>query len=306
MAYASNGLIEATDYNTRAVNVNAIWGVGAGSNGYGQSTTLSNVSVSSTVSAANWASLIARLDSMRQHQSATNSGLTQPAAGNTITYLATLDTQVSNIVTNKLSAASRGTAVPTGLGNPAISNATAWVTSATKEFTVTFTSTDTVRYFFNSGGLLTFYLTQSGGTTSKSTDWGTFLTTQVGTISIGSNFCSRTGTGGDNLTQNTSIGFHGLTTTYQTLFAIGSTSATADYGANSILIEAKVNGALYGASSNIISIRCTLTDAAADAFNDNVDGTLAVYVGYTPPETVYLANTWGTPGNAVTVTNTQA
>lgn len=306
MAYSSGGLIEATDYNTRAANVNAIWGTGAGSNGYGQSTTLSNVATGGTVSATNWASLIARLDSMRQHQSSTNSGLTQPIGGDTITYLATLDTQVSTIITNKLlTGAGRGTALPTGLGNPQISNATAWTSSAIKEFSVTFTSTDTVRYFFNSGGLLTFYLTQTGGSTAKSTDWGTFLTNQVGTISLGSNFCSRTGTGGDGLTQNTSIGFHNLTTTYQTLFAIGSTSATADYGANSILIEAKVGGALYGASSNVVYFKCTLTDAAGDTFNDNVDGTLAVYAGYTPPETTNLANVWGTPSSS-TVTNTQS
>lgn len=305
MAYSSGGLIEATDYNTRAVNVNAIWGVGAGSNGYGQSTTLSNVSVSGTVTATNWASLIARIDSMRQHQSATTSGITQPSAGNTITFLSTLDTQVSTIITNKLVTNARGTALPTGIGNPQLSNATAWVTSATKEFTVTFSDTNTVRYFFNSGGLITFYLTNTSASTTKGTDWGTFLTNQVGTISLGSNFCSRSGTGGDNLTQNTSTGYHNLTTTYQTLFAIGSTSATADYGNNSITIEAKVNGALYGASSNVVQFRVILTDTAADTFNDNVTGTLSLFVGYTPPSTTYLSNVWGTPTGG-TVTNTQS
>jgi len=306
MAYSSGGLIEATDYNTRAVNVNAIWGVGAGSNGYGQSTTLSNVSVAGTVTATNWASLIARIDSMRNHQSGAASGLTQPSAGDTITFLSTLDANVTNIITNKLSTNNtRGTALPTGIGNPQLSNATAWVTSATKEFTVTFSSTNTVRYFFNSGGLITFYLTNTSASTTKGTDWGTFLTNQVGTITLGSNFCSRTGTGGDNLTQNTSTGYHNLTTTYQTLFAIGSTSATADYGNNSITIEAKVNGALYGASSNVVQFRVILTDAATDVTNDNVTGTLGLYVGYTPPETTYLANTWGTPTGG-TVTNTQS
>ena len=305
MAYSQGGTIEATDYNNRAANVNAIWGTGAGSNGYGQSTTLSNVAAGGTVTATNWASLIARIDSMKNHQSGSASGLTQPSAGNTIAFISTLDANISGIITNKLTTSTRGTALPTGLGNPQISNATAWVTSAVKEFTVTFSSTDTVRYFFNSGGLITFYLTNTGASTTKGTDWGTFLTNQVGTISLGSNFCSRTGTGGDNLTQNTGTGYHNLTTSYQTLFAIGSTSATADYGANYITIEAKVNGALYGASSNIVSFRCTLTDAATDTFNDNVTGTLALYAGYTPPETTYLSNVWGTPTSA-TVTNTQS
>ena len=305
MAYESSGLIEATDYNTRATDVNAIWGAGAGANGYGQSTTLSAVSASATVAATNWASLISRLDSLRNHQSGVSSGITQPTAGDTITFLSTLDTRISGIVTNKLLTNTRGTASPTGLGNPAISNATSWVTSATKEFSVTFTSTDTVRYYFNAGGLLTFYLDIISPSTSKATDWDNFLANQVGTITIGSNFCSRTGTGGDNLTQNTGVGFHSLTSTYQTLFALGSTSATADYGANSITIQAKVGGSLYGASSNIVYLRAVLTDSAADGTDDQVAGNLHLYAGYVPPETTYLSNTWSTLTYG-TVTNTQS
>ena len=309
MAYSQGGLIEATDYNNIAANVNTIWGVGAGSNGYGQSTTISNVSAAGTVSNTEWQTMITRLDSIRQHQALSNSGVTKPVAGDTITYTAAIVTLTNStngtIFTNKLAAATVGTALPTGIGNPQISNATSWITSAVKEATVTFSNTNTVRYFFNAGGRVTFYLTMTGGTTTKTTDWASFLTNQVGTITLGNNFCSRSGTGGDNLTQNTSIGYHQLTTTYQTLFAIGSTSATADYGNNSILIEARVNGALYGASSNIVSIRCTLTDAAGDTFNDTINGTLGLFIGYTPPETTNLSNVWGTPTGA-TVTNTQS
>lgn len=305
MAYEASGLIEATDYNTRATDVNAIWGQGSGANGYGQSTTLTEVSAAATVAATNWASIISRIDSLRNHQSGVASGITQPTASDTITFLTTLDTRISGIVTNKLVTNTRGTASPTGLGNPAISNATSWVTSATKEFSITFSSTNTVRYYFNSGGLLTFYLDIISPGTDKATDWDNFLANQVGTITIGSNFCSRTGTGGDNLTQNTGVGFHDLTATYQTLFAIGSTSATADYGANSITIQAKVGGALYGASSNIVSLRAVLTDAAADGTNDQVVGNLHLYSGFVPPETTFLANTWGALTYG-TVTNTQS
>jgi hypothetical protein len=263
------------------------------------------VAVGNTVTATQWASLIARIDSMRGHQSAATSGITQPSAGNTITFLGTLDTQISTIITNKLVSNVRGTALPAGLGNPAIANATAWFTSCTKEFTVTLSDTNTSRYFFNAGGLITFYLSLTGaGLTSKANDWQGFFVNQVGTITLGSNFCSRSGTGGDNLTQNTSIGYHNLTNVYQTLFAIGSTSATADYGLNSITIEARVNGSLYGASSNIVSFRIIATDAAGDTFDDSINGTVNVFVGYTPPSTVQLSNTWGTPSYA-TVTNTQ-
>jgi hypothetical protein len=296
MTYSSTGLIQATDYNTRATSVNTIWGTGSGSNGYGQSTTVSSVSATNTVAASNWATLISRIDSMRNHQSGTTSGITQPSAGGTITFLSTLDTQISTITTNALSTNTRGTALPTGLGNPAIANSTAWTTGAIKEFSVTWSSADTVRYFFNAGGLVTFYLTMSGGSTSKTTDWANFYSNQVGTISIGSNFCSRTGTGSP--VANTGTGYWGLSTGYSTLFEIGSTSATADYGQNYILIQAKQ-------ITNGISIYTSSVDSATDTFNDTVNGTLNVYVGYTPPETTYLANTWGSLTYA-TVTNTQS
>ena len=298
MTYSAGGTIEATDYNTRIANINAIWGVGAGSNGYGQSTTLSNVTSTATVSATNWASAIARLDSIRNHQSGVTSGITQPTAGNTVQYLSALDTQISTIITNKLSAATRGTAAPTGVGG--VANATAWSSSATKEITATWSSTDTVRYFFNAGGRLTWYYSVVSGTTTKATDWNTFLTNTVGTITLGSNYCSRSGTGGDGLTQNTGVGYYNLTSTYQTLFIIGSTSATADYGLNYITIQAKL-----GATANIVAVQAVLTDAAADTFNDTVNGTTRVDMGYTPPETTYLSNVWGAISGG-TGTNTQS
>ena len=300
MTYASGGLIEATDYNTRAANINSLWGTGSSDKGYGQSTTISNVSVSSTVTATQWATLIARLDSVLQHQSNATSGITQPVAGDTITYLATLDTKITTATNNRLTAYATGTALPTALGNPLLANATAWTTSAVKEFSVTFTTTDTARYFFNSGGLVTSYARVASGSTTKATDWNTFLTNTVGTISVGSTTCSRSGTGGDNLTQNTTIGYWDLTTTYQTLFSIGSTSVTADYGSNYTTVEAKL-----GATANIVFIKYTLYDTAADTFNDTVAGTTQVFAGYTPPETTYLSNTWGTP-TGTAGTNTQS
>ena len=308
MTYASAGTVEANDFNNRANTVNAIWGNGAGANGYGQSTTVSTVTGSSTqtIAASQWATLTTRLNSLTNHQSGTGTLATGfYTAGNLITYWANVDTALSNIQTNKLLFNStRATAIPTALGGPLMSSSGGWTTSNTNEFSVTFTSTDTVRYFFNAGGIITFYLTQAGGVNTKSTDWATFFTNTVGTISFGSNYCSRSGTGGDNLTTNTGVGFHSLTTSYQTLFAIGSTSATSDYGNNYITIEAKVSGALYGASSNIVSFRVISYDAAADVNADLVDGTTALYVGMTPPEVTYLANTWSFPTAAV-VANTQ-
>lgn len=303
MAYSQSGLIEATDYNNRATNINNIWGTGSGSNGYGQSTTISSVAASATVSATEWATLVNRLESITFHQSGATSAISAPTSGSTITFLSTLDTKLAAIITNKLATlVGRGTAVAPSL---TASLATSWYTTSVKEAYWTFSSTDTVRYYFNAGGLITSYVSIAGGGTTKATDWNSFLTNQVGTITLGSNFCSRSGTGGDTLTQNTSVGYYNLTTTYQTLFSIGSTSVTADYGNNYATVEAKLGGALGAAGSNVVYIKYTLYDTAGDLYLDQVSGTTALYCGYTPPETTYLTSTWGTP-SITAGTNTQS
>jgi len=304
MAYSQSGLIEATDYNNRATNINNIWGTGSGSNGYGQTSTIlvTNKANTDLVSATEWASLVNRLESITQHQTAVTSGISAPTSGSTVTFLSTLDTKLAAIITNKLSVGSRGTTATPGVQ---MTSATAWTTSAIKEFSVTFGDINMVRYWFNAGGLLNSYCSVISPTTTKASDWNTFLTNQVGTITLGSNFCSRSGTGGDTLTLNTSVGYYSLTTTYQTLFNIGSTSVTADYGNNYATIEAKIGGALGTTNSNIVYIKFTLYDTAGDIVLDTVSGITLCYTGVTNPETTYLTQSWGTP-TFTTVTNTQS
>jgi hypothetical protein len=313
MAYSSGGLIEAVDYNNRVNALNSIWGAGSGANGYGQtSTTLSTTSTSGTVTATQWASLIARLDAITVHQTGVTSSISQPTAGTTIAWLNTIDTKIAATYTNRLSVSFRG---PTDLGAVGtVTNSTGWYTSSTKEFSYTFSSTDTVRYFFNAGGMLTMRISQAAGANIKSTDWSNFYINQVGLINLGYNFYSRTGTGGD--ANNTvpgnpapptyvTTGWSNLTTVYQTLFYIGSTTATGYYGNNYITIEAKL-----GATNNIIVFRFISYDVALDSApyrnltQQIVSGANTINVGWTSPETTYLTNTWGTP-TLTTITNTQ-
>ena len=64
MTYAAGNIIVATDYNgfvaTSANNINAIWGTGSGDKGWGQ-TNISQVAVGGTVTATQWATLVANL-----------------------------------------------------------------------------------------------------------------------------------------------------------------------------------------------------------------------------------------------------
>ena len=280
MAYSSGGLIEATDYNGFAASVNAIWGTGSGSSGYGQSTTLSTVAASNTVTATQWATLIARIDSMRQHQSGVTSGLTQPTTGDTITFLSTLNTQVTTITNNKL----LNNVGVTQLATANASGSTSWTSNAVRECTFTFASSNAMRYFFNAGGTITCNtISSSFSGNTKSSNWDTIANNVSATVT-------------------SSIFWNNLSTSNYTLTS--GTGSGADYGSNVLYLQARLNAA--PGSSTVITIRAYFVDGAADGFDDTVTGTARVDAAANGATTTYLANTWGTPTAANNVVVTQS
>ena len=280
MAYSSGGLIEATDYNGFAASVNALWGTGSGDRGYGQSTTLSTVAASNTVTATQWATLIARIDSMRQHQSGVTSGLTQPTTGDTITFLSSLNTQVSTIDTNRLS----NNVGVTQLATAFATGSTSWTSNAVRECTFTFASAAAMRYFFNAGGTITFNaISSSFSGNTKSTNWDSVANSASATVT-------------------NSIFWNNLSTSNYT---VGSwTGSGADYGSNVLYLQARLNNT--PGSSTVITLRGYFVDGSADTFDDTVTGTARIDAAANGATATYLSNTWGTPtaANNVTVTQT--
>ena len=147
MAYSQGGLIAATDYNnfvgtspSSATNtINTVWAVGSGSAGYGQ-TAVSQVSVSGTVTATQWASLVNTLASMGSQTNTTITSRTAPVAGNTVSILANVNTDLTNVTTNRGNAASAGTEYGTFTGTTSKTTATG---SGQTTWTITFTHTVT-------------------------------------------------------------------------------------------------------------------------------------------------------------------
>lgn len=303
MTYASGGLIEATDYNGFVASVNAIWGVGSSDSGYGQSTTLSTVTAaSSTVTATQWADLIARIDSMKNHQNAAapGSGITQPSAGNTVTYLSTLSTQIANITTNKLNNTGDGNAADSLGGTKTLSNATGFTTTRTQEFSITFSSYNQMRYFFNTGGYVTITAansTHSGNT--KSTDWNS-LTTAFGTTVIYAQSSAKSGGSGTLSTNNTNAGFYDLTATDTLVLRQYSPTATGGYNTSYISSYARLNVA-HASSPTVIYLKIVWQDDAADSFDDTVGGTARTDCTARASGVTYIANTWGAQTAANTV-----
>ena len=304
MTYSSGGIIQATDFNTRKDSVNQLWGTGSGDYGYGQSTVVSAVSAGSVVPASDWATLIARMSSMQQHQNNNTTGVpSQPTAGSIITYLSTVDTCITTLQTNRLLSYTNSAGTAT-----TASNATGWVTSATRTFTITFSSGDTARYFFNSGGYIEFNFSGTAlSGNSKSTYWNSFLTSGIVNFRLYARKTTYGGTGFSPSTNLTTSGYYNLSTSATKFFEVYDSPSAFDYTANYTTINISSNGT-QGSNSDtgsVITIQVILTDAAAEAFDDTVSGTLVGGVLLGSPETTYISSTWGTPAIANTV-NTQA
>ena len=280
MAYSSGGLIEATDYNGFAASVNAVWGSGSSDRGYGQSTTLSTVAATNTVTATQWATLIARIDSMRQHQSGTASGLTQPSTGDTIAFVTNTNTQIGVIDTNRLA----NNVGVTQLATANASGSTGWTSNAVRECKFTFSSANAMRYFFNAGGTITCNtISSSFSGNTKSNNWDTIANAVSSTVT-------------------NSIFWNNLSTSNYTLTS--GTGSGADYGSNVLYLQARLNAA-PGSSTEII-IRAYFVDGAADGFDDTVTGTARVDAAANGATTTYLTNTWGTPTATNNLTVTQS
>jgi hypothetical protein len=311
MTYASGGLIQATDFNTRATAVNAIWGTGANANGYGQASTVTTTSTGTVVPATDWATLIARLTSANQHQVNNTTGIpSQPTSGSIITYLNTLDSAISTVNTNKLSSFAQQAAAAFTTTQTA-SNSTGWVTSAQRTFTATFANADAARYFFNSNGYLEVsFVNNALAGNSKSDYWQAFLASGIKQHILRANASYYTGTGFTPNTNLTTQGYYNLTRGLATYFQVYDTPSSVDYVNNYMNIQYGIGSAQNaggnGDNGSVIVINVNMFDAAAEVFNDTVTGNTVVQVRPVYPETTYLTTqSWGTVTIAANV-NTQA
>jgi hypothetical protein len=314
MTYAAGQTILRDEYNifatgaadgtaTNSGNINNIWGAGNGNSGYGQSTTLTAVSTGNTITATQWANMVARLDSISKHQ--TGSGYTPATgpnpitAGSTITAVSDLATTLATLYTNRLVYTAQGTNA-TSTTTPATWNS-ATPTTFTIVRTFTFADENSARYFFNSGGQIGItFATASAADTDKEIKMAELIAS-VGTHYLRANSCTRSGTGNTQTTFNSATGYYDLTLTATT--ALKLTEDTAPYTTNTIDIKWStnaLNASGLGGKGNIITCTIVLTENATDDFNDAFNFTITTTSNITPPETTYLTSTWGTPTAAAT------
>jgi hypothetical protein len=111
---------------------------------------------------------------------------------------------------------------------------TSWNGTLTHILDVTFSTADHRRQFFNAGGEIRFASNITYvGAAAKTIDWMTMLV-NMGTVKMGYTSTSATGSG-----SGSTLGFHDLTTTLQTLF---TKNGTGLYAANNWTLKAKLVG----------------------------------------------------------------
>lgn len=319
MTYTSGSLIEATDYNgfvdtTVGANVNATWGTGTTSAGYGQ-TAIATISAGATVTATQWASLVNTIAAMASHQGTTITSRVAPVAGNTISILSAVNTDITNCYNNRGNAVANGTQFTGWSGTNSKTGTTSGATwTITITNTVTFASSDAARYFFNAGGRIKIDCSKTATGATGDPEWNDLANTLCGDIFITGGAYSQTIAGatytgttrvGGSASPNillTTTGWFDLTAGAAATIVYKQFADTAPYTANFIQ---------HSLAKNAGSTALTITTLWSASDGDPISGGTAAsgatpgtapctIVTYFPPSTTYLTASWGAPTIAAT------
>jgi hypothetical protein len=232
--------ILALDYNNIQSKISQVLGVGSGTYGYNQTVLSNQVSVNQKITAVQWQNLYTDLITARTHQTGLDetSNLTYPTTSTTVkeSDRSAYQTYVNTIETNKLITPPDSQA---DLATYATSTKTAdWNGTITHTVTLTFSSANNARAFFNAGGYLLFSaIFTPNSSTNKNNSWQTMLA-NMGSIKMTYN--ATTNSGSATGVTTTAIGYQQLTTTPQLVFQ--KLTETSIYSPNQYDIYANING----------------------------------------------------------------
>lgn len=317
MSYAQGSIIEAWDYNSLAWKANTatynngdsiaqVVGTGFGYLGYGQSTTpITPVAIGGTVTGTQWAGLIYLTNRALGHQSGVGAqlgsgGNLATTAGSTIVAYSNVATAAGTIRTNANTYAAAGTVTA---GAQFWANYTGTNTTLTGSFTrtLTWSSGDAARYFFNAGGNIRWVIIEArnvNGTLRSAdavTQWGTY---QNNGFIYGSNANPRLGTGGTVNTADTTLGYWKCTTALQTVSQITSANYRYEYNQDFTNVRIRTNGVQgsNGDNGSVITLNFGYYMFSTYAgLNDDVSVAVSHRIDYTQPSTTYLTSSWGVP-----------
>jgi hypothetical protein len=329
MTYTTGGLIQASDYNDFAGqgatllntnNVNRVWGNGTATFGYGQggSTPIPAVVGGNTVvTASQWSTLNNIITSIASHQGTAITSRTNPVVGDTISVLAALQNDITNINLARGNSAALGSqyAIWTGPASQTTgtgSGSSAWSLTWTQR--INFPTAAQANWFFNSGGLIKWQVNKTSTGTVADLAWNTFINNGISDIFItagnqtqniaGINYTGVTRVGGTiaPTTFLPTAGYYNLTSTPQIIYQVFNN--ISPYGGNNLRLIASMNGPVQMLLTTVWSSSGGSGPGSTSAITGGSD-TPSPFVGfgtapttlvtYINPETVNLTNSWGTP-----------
>ena len=274
MAYTAGDPILDDEYNAFANNstspfgMNTIAGTGSGIHGLGEAT-VSSVSAGGTINASNWNTLFTAMGVVAGHTGDSLTSTSAVSAGDAVAIKSALITDLATLATSVGNGCPSTTALTTSSALQTPGSSSTWTGSYTTELSTTFANADKMRHFFNAGGKVRIDPVRTGnggsdGASGKDGAWDNIYNA-LGNFDIGATTCTRSGSGETQTTFNNTIGFHDLTTSYQTLIIL--TDDSYPYTANNIKIEAKLDAAVGTAVT--ITVKTTSTDGSGEfTYND--------------------------------------
>lgn len=268
--------IKALDYNTLQNLIVEVMGTGTGDYGYGQTTLSSEVLQGNIITEQQWDNLKFDIINAKLHQDGVLPNIVEVTAGEVIGESSS-DAKINyanlidNIRNNRFDLSPAQSTVST-LGVKTYLST--WSSSAILDLTMTFANANDARYFFNSGGKISFTSERTGGSSTLQNNAWTNLLTTAGTIIF---------------SQTTNeIGFYDLTDSFQTILV---ETSSAPYADNKIQLEAKCDVAdnTLG-TATAVDLKLSLLDLYVDpdvisGFSESenppgdlVDGTLTITV----------------------------
>jgi hypothetical protein len=268
MAYVAGDTILDDEYNTFVNSSSSPFGynhfAGTGSLNYGLGQTpIATVSAGGTINASQWNALFTGLDNIANHTNDTITSRAAVSAGDTIAIKAAVAADLATLAASVAAGSPNTTALTTSASLQTITTASeGWDNTATHEHSITWSSADQMRWFFNAGGKVRITVGTTQAVTDAKDQAFIDLGTALGNIDIGAQATTRSGSGESPSTGGSglALGFHDLTTSYQELIIV--TSDNLNYTSNTVQISAKLNAAVGTAVTMVIKM--VATDAADD------------------------------------------
>lgn len=264
--------ISSLDYNAIQAAVAKLLGPGQYSRGYGQTVVSSGVSAGQTINRSHWDALRYDLINVKLHQDGVTPPMVTVQSGDVIRYGASNPNTNYETISTQADLArfniGPGQSILAAKANTTYSGS--WSTSASCTLTITFSTADEARYFFNSGGKIQFASTRTGGSATSQNNAWTQVLAAIGTQSFG----------GASPSLNN---FYTLTSGYQTFY---QRAQSTPYSNNFFQLSALCNVADNSlGTATSVTFKITWQDDYVDpdgvitfAPTDLVDGTLTIAI----------------------------